>query len=162
MRRQISFLFFSALPLLAQVAAPAPSCPTLFGAFAGYSPNASPKVTGGGLVATLFPGIKCDSTMPQFHTYTQYVEAPVKINGIWTLEQTISTGGALPVYKLPFGEIWALGTVGAKVTGSTSTVGLGTTFGGGISIPLFKGSYKLFPAYQKINGGNQIVLAIIR
>lgn len=159
------FLFFFSILSFAQTPAPTPApeqCPTTFGAFVGYSPNASPKVTGGALVATLFPGLKCDSTQLQFHTYTQYIESPAKINGIWTLQQTISTGGALPAYKLPFGEIWLLGTIGAKVTGSTSTVGLGTTFGGGISIPLFKGSYKLFPAYQKINGGNQIVIAIMR
>jgi hypothetical protein len=138
----------------------AQECPTIYGAFAGYSPNASPKVTGGGLVASLFPGMKCDPTVPQFHTYTQYIESPIKLNGAWTLQQTISTGAALPFYKLPFGEFWALGTLGAKVTGSTSSVGLGTTYGGGISIPV-KNSFKLFPAYQRVNGKTQILLAFL-
>lgn len=153
MKKTLAFFFLLSSLCIAQ------DCPTIYGAFAGYSPNASPKISGGGLIATLLPGTSCNPAILQIYSYTQYVESPVKLSGVWTLQQTISTGIAAPVYKLPFGEFWALGTVGAKVTGSSSTVGLGSTYGGGISIPVKK--YKIFPAYQRVNGQNQILIAFL-
>ena len=126
-----------------------------------YSPNTSPKTTAGGAVATLFPGLKCDGTN-QLYSYTQYIESATRINGIWSLAQTTSSGGAMPIYNLGFGKIWVLGTVGAKVTGVTGTVGLGTTFGAGIQFPIKKWKVNIFPAYQKINSQDILTLAIMK
>lgn len=156
------FLFASACWGQQVATLPTPVCPTYYGAFFSYSPNVSPKSTGGGLVATLFPGQKCDSTQNQLYSYTQYIESASRVNGQWTLIQTTTSGGALPVYDLPFGRIWILGTVGAKVTGSTSNVGLGTTYGAGISIPIKKWKIDFFPAYQKINDTPVMSIAILR
>lgn len=157
------FLFFFSLSLFAQAPAPTPVvCNTYYGVFVSYSPNVSPKTTGGALVATLFPGQKCDPTQHQLYSYTQHVESAIKVNGQWTLEQNTTSGGALPIYDLPFGQVWILGTIGAKITGSTGNMGLGTTYGGGISIPIKKWKIDLFPAYQKINSVNIASLAIMR
>jgi len=152
------FIFLFSCSLFGQV----PICPTYYGAFVSYTPNTSPKTTGGGLVATLFPGQKCDTTQHQLYSYTQYIESAARVNGQWTLQQSTTSGGALPIYDLPFGQIWIIGTIGAKVTGSTSSVGLGTTYGGGISIPIKKWKIDFFPAFQKINAVNVGTLAILK
>ncbi len=151
---------FLAPYLFGQVAS-TPACPTNYGAFVSYSPNTSPKTTAGGLVATLFPGQKCDGTH-QLYSYTQYIESAARVNNQWTLEQTTTSGGALPIYDLPFGQVWIIGTIGAKVTGSTGNVGLGTTYGSGIAIPIRKWRITFFPSYQKINSVNVATLAILR
>lgn len=141
----------------------APTCPTLYGAFASYSQTTSPKTTAGALISTVAPFVKCAPGTAQMQSYTQYIEAPVKINGTWTLQQTITTGMALPVRSIPFvpgGELWALGTIGAAVAGSTSTTKLGTTYGGMITLPLF-GKFILAPAFEVVNGNKQAILALI-
>jgi len=155
------FILFLALPIFGQQVATSPLCPTYYGTFVSYSPNTSPKTTAGGLVATLFPGQKCDGTH-QLYSYTQYIESAARINGQWSLQQSTTSGGALPIYDLPFGQIWIIGTIGAKVTGITGNVGLGTTYGGGISIPIKKWKIDFFPAFQKINGTDVATLAILR
>ncbi len=157
------FLLLLVCPLWGQVATtPTPVCSTYYGVFASYSPNTSPKTTGGGLVATLFPGQKCDGSNKQLYSYTQYIESAARVNGQWTLQQSTTSGVALPIYDLPFGQVWILGTLGAKVTGATGSVGLGTTYGGGISIPIKKWKTVIFPGFQKINSVNVVTLAILR
>jgi len=143
--------------------APASNCPTLYGAFASYSQTTSPRMTAGALVSTVAPFVKCAPGTAQMQSYTQYIEAPVKVNGSWTLQQTITTGMAVPIRSIPFipgGELWALGTIGAAVAGSTSTTKLGTTYGGMMTLPLF-GKFMIAPAFEIVNGNKQAILALI-
>ena len=142
----------------APAAAPAsdavPVCPTIFGLATAYSPASSPKMTASAFVATLFPGVTCSGGL-QAYSYTQYIESPIKVHGTWTLSQNVTTGLAVPMRSIGPFEVWAIGTVGPSVQGSTSTVSLGTTYGGMITLP--KGNWLFMAAYQRINNSNEIL-----
>lgn len=146
---------------VAPAAVPSP-CTTHYAGGATFGPSASPKVTGFAALITLLPGITCDPTKDQPHSYTQYIESPVKVNGVWTLEQTVSTG--LAISSTLFGPVkaWLLGTAGTTVVGSTSQVKLGTTVGIVADIPLGKKkSVTLLPGFELVNGNKEGILGVM-
>jgi hypothetical protein len=132
---------------------------------ASYAPAASPKTTGWGAIAPLFPGVACDSTKEQPRSYTQYIESAVKVNGAWTLEQTVTTGVAVPLRAIgPPGwklSLWALGAAGAAVVGSSSTVKLGTAFGGFVRRPFNTGKLSALLGFEDVNNTKQALAALV-
>lgn len=151
-------------PGAASASVPLPAgvtCPTKYAAGATYGPEASPKVTGFGAVITLLPGLTCDPTKEQPHSYSQYIETPVKVNGVWTLQQTISTGIAISSSVGGNYKVWLLGTAGTTVTGATSTVKLGTTVGLVGTIPIGKTKVTLLPGFELVNGNKTGILGVM-
>jgi hypothetical protein len=140
----------------------APICPTWYTLFAAYSPASSPKATGGGAVATLLPGVKCTAGF-QAYSYSQYVVSAAKVAGVWTLNSTTTSGVAVPMRGFGPFEVWMLGAAGAAVTGSSSTVKLGSTYGGMVTAPKIpKIGVTVAVAFERVNGINTGLIGIMR
>jgi hypothetical protein len=168
-------LLFGWVPLIAQPPAapastttspaPAATCPSFFAAGASYQDAVSPKFSGWWAVATLLPGVKCDPTKHSFQplSFTQTTVAAIKSNGVNTLQTTTSSGIAFPFQKITsWLDLYLLGTVGAAVAGSTSTVTLGTAYGGMAAISIPKTSIIVTPAIEWVNGTRSTWLGFAR
>lgn len=145
---------------------PAASCPTYIDVGATYDPSASPKTTGYAAIGTLFPGLKCSGSGLQPYSFSQYAVTSATVNGVRTLETTTTTGLAVPFKSITIGTlpltIFGIGNIGAAVAGSTSTVKLGTTYGGILPIPLGKTSgWFIVPGVQWINGQRTVILGFM-
>lgn len=155
MSRSVALTLALSLPAMAQTAPPAvlpaaaaAACPASFyAAGASLNPQATPNLAGWYAIA--LPITKCGKAF-QAYSITMNNLTPRGRGASLTFTSTTSTGLAIPLKQVGPIDIYTFGSVGASVSGPSSS--LAGTWGGFAVAPIGRTTWRLTPWAQSIGG----------
>ena len=155
LRGSVALTLALSLPVMAQTAPPAvlptvsaAACPASFyAAGASLNPQATPNLAGWYAIA--LPITKCGKAF-QAYSITMNNLTPKGSGASLKFTSTTSTGLAVPLKQVGPIDIYTFGSVGARVSGPSSS--LAGTWGGFAVVPIGKTTWRLIPWTQSIGG----------